>query len=72
MDVERVSSTGESITVCLASTFALIIRLAQHLRRIHKMRVFCFFLDNLFLNLNVLQALLTLRICCTGTTRKNA
>jgi hypothetical protein len=29
-------------------------------------------LDNLFLNINVSQALLALRICCTGTTRKNA
>jgi Transposase IS4 len=29
-------------------------------------------LDNLFLNVNVSQALLALRICCAGTTRKNA
>ena len=56
----------------LAPTFALVIRLAQRLREIHPERVFCFFLDNLFLNLNVAQALLALRICCTGTTRKNA
>ena len=72
MNVDRASSTGESTTVHLAPTFALIIRLAQRLRQIHKTRVFCFFLDNLFLNLNVSQALLALRICCTGTTRKNA
>jgi Transposase IS4 len=72
IDVDRASSKGESTTIRLAPTFALIIRLAQRLRRIHKTRVFCLFLDNLFLNLNVSQALLTLRICCTGTTRKNA
>ena len=72
IDVDRASSTGHSITVRLTPTFALIIRLAQRLRRIHKTRVFCLFLDNLFLNLNVSQALLALRICCTGTTRKNA
>jgi Transposase IS4 len=72
IDVERASSTGESTTVRLALTFTLVIRLAQRLRRIHKTRIFYFFLDNLFLNLNVSQALLALRICCIGTTRKNA
>jgi len=59
-------------TVRLAPTFALIIRLATRLRRIHPERIFCLFLDNLFLNLNVSHALLALDICCTGTTRKNA
>ena len=56
----------------LAPTFAVIIRLAQRLRQRDSSRVFCFFLDNLFLNVNVAQALLALQICCTGTTRKNA
>jgi hypothetical protein len=36
------------------------------------MRIFCLFLDNLFLNINVLQALLVLNICCMDTTQKNA
>jgi hypothetical protein len=58
--------------VHLASTFALILRLTERLRTVHPTRVFCFFLDNLFLNINVSQALLALRICYTGTTRKNA
>jgi Transposase IS4 len=61
----------ELTTVHLAPTFALVIRLAQYLRQVYSTRVFYFFLDNLFLNLNVSQALLALRICCTGTTRKN-
>jgi Transposase IS4 len=74
LDVTRVKKTEltELTTVHLAPTFALVIRLAQHLRQVYPTRVFCFFLDNLFLNLNVSQALLALRICCTGTTRKNA
>ena len=74
LNVDRVQSTEatELTKIHLAPTFALVIRLAQHLRQIHPTRVFCFFLDNLFLNLNVSQALLALRICCTGTTRKNA
>jgi Transposase IS4 len=74
LDVERVKEKKltELTQVHLAPTFALIIRLAQRLRQIHPTRVFCFFLDNLFLNINVSQALLALRICCTGTTRKNA
>jgi Transposase IS4 len=73
-EVDKASSEeeGESTKVLLAPTFALVIRLAQRLRQIHKSRVFCLFLDNLFLNVNVAQALLALQICCTGTTRKNA
>ena len=58
--------------VRLAPTFALVVRLAQRLRQIHSERVFCIFLDNLFLNINVAHALLALNVLCTGTTRKNA
>jgi Transposase IS4 len=74
LDVDRVESTEltKLTKVHLAPTFALIIRLAERLRAVHSTRIFCFFLDNLFLNINVSQALLALRICCTGTTRKNA
>jgi hypothetical protein len=54
----------------LAPTFALVIRLAERLRKIHPNRVFCLFLDNLFLNVPVAQALLALNICCTGITGK--
>jgi Transposase IS4 len=59
-------------SIHLAPTFALVIRLAEHLHEQHPDRVFCLFLDNLFLNINVAHALLALNICCTGTTRKNA
>jgi len=59
-------------SVHLAPTFALVIRLAEHLHEQHPNHVFCLFLDNLFLNINVSHALLALNICCTGTTRKNA
>jgi Transposase IS4 len=62
----------ESETIHLAPTFTLVIRLAQRFREAYPDRVFCFFLDNLFLNLNVTELLLNLRIYCTGTTRKNA
>jgi Transposase IS4 len=74
LEINRVESTEliKLIKVHLASIFALILRLVQRLRIIHSERIFCFFLDNLFLNINVSQALLALRICCTGTTRKNA
>jgi Transposase IS4 len=58
--------------VRLAPNFALVIRLAQRLRQVHSKRVFCVFLDNLFLSINVSHALLALNILCTGTTRKNA
>jgi Transposase IS4 len=43
----------ELIIIRLAPTFTLVIRLAQRLRQIHSTRIFCFFLDNLFLNVNV-------------------
>jgi hypothetical protein len=36
-------------TVHLASTLALVVRLAMHLRQQHSSRVFCLCLDNLFL-----------------------
>jgi len=74
LDINRVETTDltKLVKVHLAPTFALILRLAERLRLIYPTRVFCFFLDNLFLNVNVSQALLALGICCTGTTRKNA
>jgi Transposase IS4 len=71
IEVDQLVPKGPRI-VRLAPTYALIIRLATRLRRIYPERVFCLFLDNLFLNLNVSHALLALNICCTGTTRKNA
>jgi Transposase IS4 len=55
LNVDRKTITG-STKIRLAPMFALVIRLAQRLRRIHPTRVFCFLLDNLFLNLNVSQA----------------
>jgi Transposase IS4 len=72
INVDRASSTKGIKTVHLALIFTLIIRLAQRLRQKQKSRIFCFFLDNLFLNLDISQALLALQICSTGTTRKNA
>jgi Transposase IS4 len=56
----------------LAPTFTLVIQLAEHLHQQHPMRIFCLFLDNLFLNINVAHALLALNVCCISTTRKNA
>jgi Transposase IS4 len=56
----------------LKPTFALVIRLITRLRKEHPTRIFCLFLNNLFLNINVSQALLALNICCIGITRKNA
>jgi Transposase IS4 len=56
----------------LAPTFALVIRLAQILREYHPQRIFCLYLDNLFLNIHIAHALLTMDIYYIGTTRKNA
>lgn len=60
------------IMIHLASTFALVIRLAQRLREYYPQRIFCLYLDNLFLNTHVAYALLAMDICCIGITRKNA
>jgi hypothetical protein len=58
--------------VHLTPTFAVIFRLAHCLRERHFTRPFFLYLDNLFLTLSTVQALLTLNIGYTGTTRKNA
>jgi hypothetical protein len=44
----------------------------MRLRELRPKRIFCLYLNNLFTNVNVAQALLALDICCTETTRKNA
>jgi Transposase IS4 len=71
IDVPQKVSQGPK-TVNLKPTFALVIGLATRLRKEHPNRIFCLFLDNLFLNINISQALLALNICCIGTTQKNA
>jgi Transposase IS4 len=53
----------------LASTFALVLRLASQLPKGLR---FCVYLDNLFLNVPVAQCLLAMGISCMGTTRKKA
>ena len=53
----------------LASTFALVLCLAEQLLKQLK---FCIYLDNLFLNLPVAQCLLVMGVYCMGTTRKKA
>jgi Transposase IS4 len=69
--VDRLTKNGHS-SIYLAPTFAVLIRLTERLRELRPMRIFCFYLDNLFLNVNIAQALLAMNICCTGITRKNA
>jgi Transposase IS4 len=59
-------------TVHLAPTFAIVIRLAERPHEYHPKRVFCFYLDNLFLNTSVAHVLLAMNFCCRGTTRKDA
>jgi hypothetical protein len=56
----------------LAPIFAFVILCAQHLRKFNFERVYCFFLDNLFLNINIANALLALRVLCINIMRKNA
>jgi hypothetical protein len=53
--IDRVESADLSklTKIHLAPIFALILRLAERLRVIYSTRVFCFFLNNLFLNINV-------------------
>jgi hypothetical protein len=74
LDINRVETTDltKLVKVHLAPTFTLIFHLIERLRLIYPTRVFCFFLDNLFLNVNISQALLALGICYIGTTCKNA
>jgi hypothetical protein len=69
--VETIDLT-KLIKVHLTLTFTLILRLTERLCLIYPTHVFCFFLDNLFLNINVSQALLALRIYYIGTICKNA
>jgi hypothetical protein len=80
---EGIPKKGELVFLCvpftpirLDTTFATVIRLAAQLRSSVSdsviSRVYCLYLDNLFLNQNVCLALLALNITCMGTTRKNA
>ena len=62
---------SKGTTASFAPTFAVIIYLAQLLTASFN-RVFVLVLDNLFLNVEVAQALLVLNIASCGTTRKNA
>jgi Transposase IS4 len=70
--VNQLTTNNVLQPIRLASTFAVIIRLAERLRKLRSTCIFCFYLDNLFLNVSVAQALLALDLCCVGTTRKNA
>jgi hypothetical protein len=60
------------LPILLAPTFALVIKLAQEVLEVLPNQVFCLFLDNLFLKLDVAQALLAIGVLCMGTTRKNS
>ena len=60
------------LLIQLALTFALVLRLAQEVQEWYHKRIFTVFLDNLFLNVEVAQALLVLGFLYMGTTRKNA
>jgi hypothetical protein len=56
LDIDRVKAIEliKLIKIYLASIFALILRLIQRLQAVYSKRIFCFFLNNLFLNLNIL------------------
>ena len=61
------------LPIPLAPTFALVLRLAKEVQEWYdSQRIFTVFLDNLFLNVEVAQALLVLGFLYIGTTRKNA
>ena len=60
IDKVKLTDLIKTIKIYLAPIFTLILRLIQRLRDIYFKRVFCFFLDNLFLNVDVTQALLAL------------
>jgi hypothetical protein len=59
------------LPILLAPTFALVINLAKEAIEIYPSLVFCLFLDNLFLTLDVAQALLAIKVLYIGITRKN-
>jgi Transposase IS4 len=67
--VDQLTTDNILQPIHLAPTFAVIIRLAERLRKLRPTRIFCFYLDNLFLNVPVAQILLAMNICCVGTTR---
>ena len=73
LNVYKIKSTDliKLTKVHLVPTFVLILYLTERLRTIYFIYVFYFFLDNLFLNINVLQVLLILRIYCIDTIYKN-
>ena len=60
------------LPIHLSATFVLVLRLAREVHHWYNNRIFTVFLDNLFLNVDVAQALLVLGFLCMGTTRKNA
>jgi Transposase IS4 len=60
------------LPILLAPTFALVINLAKKVIVICPSLTFCLFLNNLFLKLNVAQALLAIGVLCIGTSRKNS
>jgi hypothetical protein len=60
-------------SIHLAATYALVIKCAIMLRlEVAIDSVYIFFLDNLFLNVQVANALLAHGVLCMGTTRKDA
>ena len=71
--VKNVPLSGLLPSVDLSATFALVLRLACEVQNWYdNQRIFTVFLDNLFLNVEVAQALLVRNFLCMGTTRKNA
>ena len=73
IEVDRVTKKEftELNIIHLTSTFILVIYLVQRLHQIYSTYVFYFFLNNLFLKVNVVQSLLVLYIYCTDTIYKN-
>ena len=76
---EKISKNGTKnnflpiplLPIHFPATFALVLQLAREVRNWYNHRIFTVFLDNLFLNVEVAQALLVLGFLCMGTTRKN-
>ena len=58
-------------TVVLASTHALVVKLAKELTDFYAISFICV-LNNLFLNINVARCLFYFKIACYGTVRQNA
>ena len=60
------------MSIYLALTQQVPLYLCEQVCHLFRIELFIVFLDNLFLNINIVYILLTINFAVMGTTRKNA